>query len=79
MRTKENVMSSKRQRIPAAELRVLAHKARTLHAFETYVLDAYDYCVVAAHPHPDGELLVISDYMNTKRGTIVWRDDGCHR
>lgn len=75
----ENVMSSNRQRIPAAELRALAHKARTQHAFETYVLDAYDYHVVAAHDHPDGELLVVSDYMNTMRGTIVWRDDGCHR
>ncbi len=74
----ENVMS-KRQRIPAAELRALAHKAKTQHAFETYVLDAYDYHVVAAHPRPDGELLVVSDYMDTMRGTIVWRADGCHR
>ena len=74
----ENDMAS-RERIPNAELRVLAHKARTQHAFETYVLDAYEYHVVASHPRPDGELLVVSDYMNTQRGTIVWRDDGCHR
>ena len=74
---------SKRQRIPAAELRALAHKARTLHAFETYVLDAYDYHVVARHEGEgdDGrdECLVVSDYMDTMRGTIVWRADGCHR
>ena len=70
---------SKRQTIPAAELRALAHKAKTQHAFETYVLDASDYHGVAAHPRPDGELLVVSDYMDTMRGTIVWRADGCHR
>ena len=74
----ENEMAT-RERIPNAELRVLAHKARTQHAFETYVLDAYDLQVVAWHPRPGGELLVVADHWNNRRGTIVWRDDGCHR
>lgn len=70
---------SKRQTIPAAELRALAHKARTQHGFEEYVLPAYGYHVVACHPRPEGELLVVSNFCNTQRGTIVWREDGCHR
>lgn len=74
---------SKRERIPAAELRVLAHKARTQHGFEEYVLPAYGYHVVARHEGEgdDGrdECLVVSNFCNTQRGTIVWRADGCHR
>ena len=70
---------SKRQTIPAAELRALAHKARTQHGFAEYVLPAYGYHVVAWHPRPEGELLVVSNFCNNQRGTIVWRDDGCHR
>lgn len=79
--TKEEQMT--RQTIPTAELRALAHKARTQHAFEEYVLDAYGYYVVARHEGEGDngcdECLVVSDFENTRRGTIVWRADGCHR
>jgi len=76
-------MSKQRQTIPTAELRALAHKARTQHAFEEYVLPAYGYRVVARHEGEGDkgldECLVISNDCNTQRGTLVWRDDGCHR
>lgn len=71
--TKEEQMT--RQTIPAAELRALAHKTRTQHAFEEYVLDANGMRAVAWHDRPDGELIVVADEHGA-RGTILWRNDG---